>query len=115
MKPNLDNIAVGDGVTILLYSDSHAHTVIKVTKKTILMQRDIVKLLNGFDSGEPDALKFSPGGFAGNARGVQRYEYTRNEDGHIVKATLRKDGSIRVANSKAKVLLGRYEHYDFNF
>jgi hypothetical protein len=57
---------VGDGATTCGWSDRHAGTVIARTAKTMKIQYDKATLLNGPDSGEKDALKFSPGGFVGH-------------------------------------------------
>ncbi len=111
------SFSVGDGATVVLYSDRHAYTVVAVSKsgKTITLQRDKATLLNSAGSGEPDALVFEPGGFAGHTSGVQRWAYEEDEDGKTIKASLRKDGRWRVSKSGERVKPGRHEHYDFNF
>jgi hypothetical protein len=122
---------IGDGVTLCGYSDRDAYTVIATTAKTITIQRDKATLLNGFESGEPDALQFSPGGFVGHTSGTQRYSYERNPEGHILKCHMKKrptliwtkgaDGIYSdVANAdfrqgSSRVSAGRSEYYDFNF
>lgn len=136
MNKNLKHgFKVGDGVTVHGYSDAYAYTVIGVTPATIRIQRDNAKLLNGCNSGEADALKFSPGGFVGHTSGQQRYEYTPNTGGEILVARLQKKPFMRytkgagtdypgaygyVAEPAFKtggntVTAGRSEHYDFNF
>lgn len=129
---------IGKGVTVCGYSDREAFTVIKRTAKTITIQRDKATLLNGYKSGEPDALKFYPGGFHGHTEGVQRYHYERDENGEILVARLRKQPrrvSLTVGEytrdetgnlityklvpdfkvGSKTVIAGRSEHYDFNF
>jgi len=110
---------VGDGATELCWSDAHAYTIIKVSPsgKTIWLQRDKATLLNGFDSGENDALVMHPGGFAGHVEGVQRFKYERDTNEHIRKATLRKDGKFGiVGSSRSNIVIGvRNKHYDYNF
>ena len=121
----------GDGVTLCGYSDRTAYTVIAVTPKSITIQRDKATLLNGFESGEPDALQFSPGGFCGHTRGVQRYSYERDTNGAIVKCRMKKrptliwtkgeDGRYSdvaqadFRSGSSRVVAGRSEYYDFNF
>jgi hypothetical protein len=125
---------IGDGATVHGYSDAHAYTVVAVTRTTITLRRDKATLLNGPDSGEPDALKVTPGGFCCHTDGRQRYAYEADPNGHLVVARLRKaprkcwepknDGSgeyhhvhradFRTAGG-ARVTEGRGEHYDFNF
>ncbi len=130
--------SVGDGATLCGYSDRTAYTVIAVTASTITLQRDKATLLNGRDSGQPDALTFTAGGFVGHTEGVQRYSYERNTSGHIVKAHIgrklkkqslpcgewTKDGQGNLVTHKlvpsikagsSNVIAGRHEHYDFNF
>lgn len=109
---------VGAGATVYGYSDREAYTVIAVAPggRRCTLQRDKATLLNGHNSTEADKLTFSPGGFMGHTSGRQRYSYEADPDGEKITATLRKDGTWRVANSKARVVMGvRNEHYDFNF
>jgi hypothetical protein len=124
---------IGDGVTLCGYSDRSAYTVIAVTAKTITIQRDKATLLNGYESGEKDALQFFPGGFVGHTTGAQRYSYERDENGHVVKCFMRKRPKMvwtpgagengRSADvphadfrqGSSRVIPGRHEHYDFNF
>lgn len=118
---------VGMGVTMNQYSDRHAGTVVKVSDsgKTVLVQRDKATLLNGFNSGEPDALTFSPGGFCGHTEGTQRHSYEPDPNGAITKYTLRtlrggktcyKPAGYRTNSPGGTLTLGeRVEHYDFNF
>jgi len=122
---------IGDGVTLCGYSDRDAYTVIAVTAKSITVQRDKSTLLNGFESGEPDALQFAAGGFFGHTSGTQRYSYERNPEGHILKCRMKKyptliwtkgeDGSYSdvptadFRQGSSRVIAGRSEYYDFNF
>jgi hypothetical protein len=110
---------VGDGATVHGYSDSRSYTVIAVSKggKKITLQRDRVKLLNGADSGEPDALKVYPGGFAAHTEGRQRWDTQPDSNGPVTAATLRKDGHWRQSGctDSGRVSEGRSERYDYNF
>ncbi len=109
---------VGDGVTIYGYSDAYACTVVERKGNTVSVQRDNAELLNGFNSGEPDALKSYPGGFSHHVEGRQRYAYSRNPDGDILKYSRRKNGKwVRVGDSikGQSIGMGRHEHYDYNF
>jgi len=119
---------VGMGATLYCYSDRQAFTVIEVKEngRKLVLQRDRAILLNGHGSGEPDALQFSPGGFAGHTSGTQRYRYERNPDGERLVVTRRKrpnaEGYIyKHVGTPTKqrggtVVLGkRSEYYDFNF
>jgi hypothetical protein len=119
--------AVGEGATYHLWSDAHAYTVERVSAsgKTAWIRRDKATLLNGANSGEPDALKFSPGGFAGHTSGTQRWAYEPDPEGKLMKVTRRvlKSGKViwkqagwRTSSPGGTVSFGhRSEHYDHNF
>ncbi len=106
-------IEIGDGVTLRLYSDCEAYTVIGKTAKTITIQRDKATLDPNF---KPEWIA---GGFAGHCtnQNEQTYTYERNPEGSKVKCywserlgcyTTGGDQSIRISR-------GRHEFYDYNF
>lgn len=106
-------VKVGDGVTVHLYSDAHAYTVVKVTKCTITVQRDKAILDPDF---KPD---FVPGGFSAHCTNQDEQSYTYEPDPNGAIETYRwsnkrnryqggGDGSIIVTK-------GRHEFYDYNF
>lgn len=108
----LKNIEIGEGITINLYSDSHAYTVIKRTKSTITIQRDKATLKPEF---KPE---FIEGGFSCicTNQNEQDYNYKKDKDGHII--TLRwsnKYNTWSTGNHGRSVSLGRHEFYDYNF
>lgn len=108
----LKNIEVGDGITINLYSDSNAYTVIKRTKSTITIQRDKATLKPEF---KPEFVR---GGFSCicTNQNDQDYDYEKNENGRII--TLRwsnKYNTWSTGNYGSNVSLGRHEFYDYNF
>lgn len=107
--------AVGDGVTIMYFSDQHACTVISVAAsgKSFKVRRDRATLLNGPLSGEPDALEVTPGGFCAHTEGKQRYSYEENPEGAEYVMRQRKDGKFHGGGGWAAA--GRHERYDFNF
>lgn len=118
---------VGAAATFVLYTDRTAATVVAVRKngKEVVLRADAAVLLNGFQSGEPDALTFSPGGFCGHTSGTQRHVYVANPEGEeiVVSRRVAKDGSVRwkrVGSSSTSP--GSYAYfgrrsafYDFNF
>jgi hypothetical protein len=110
---------VGDGATVVKYSDRNAGTIVEASAKKVVWQRDTATLLNGPQSGEDDALVFSPGGFVGHTSGTQRYEYAPDPDGVTRVFTLRKNGRWVQAGEPMtggpKLVAGRSEYYDFNF
>ena len=106
-------VEVGDGVTIHLYSDAHAGTVIKKTKTTITVQQDKATIDPNF---KPE---FVAGGFAGHCtnQNEQTYTYERDLNGTVTTYRWSKkynryqgggDGSVTVTK-------GRREFYDYNF
>jgi hypothetical protein len=110
---------VGDGATVYRWSDAQAFTVVKVGKngKTAYLQRDRATLVNGVNSGEPDALVAHAGGFAAHVAGRQRWTYEADPEGLVVRVALRADGTWRTKGPHGEVVrFGvRAEHYDFNF
>lgn len=106
------NAKVGDGVTMNLYSDAHAGTIIKVTKTTVTVQQDRATL-------NPDwKPEITPGGFAGHCtnQDSQTYTYERDENGRTV--TFRWSSKYdQYRNNPAGMTLtrGRHEFYDYNF
>jgi hypothetical protein len=109
---------VGDGVTLHGWSDSDPGTITRVSPngRRIWFRMDSATLLNGVDSGEPDALRFSPGGFVGHTSGTQRWKIEPNPEGAECSATLRKDGSWCLVGGDSRVSVGeRWKHYDYNF
>lgn len=106
-------IEVGDGVTMYLWSDAQACTVIAKTAKTITIQRDKAILDPNF---KPEWV---PGGFSAicTNSAEQEWTYERNPNGEIIKCRWSEkyggwqtgsDGSIKIGR-------GRHEHYDYNF
>lgn len=110
----IDNAKIGDGLTVSLWSDAHAGTIIKRTEKKIWIQRDEATLL--------DKPEFLVGGFAGhctNNRGL-KYSYETDPNGSITLITKRKNGNWKRAGSAmisigGNVYVGRHEYYDYNF
>ena len=101
---------IGDGATILMYSDRRAATVIGISpsEKTIDVQEDNAELLNR------DELKINPGGFSANVQGGQKYKFKPDIYGQIHRARLRKDG--RWYSHGNRIIIGERQHfYDFNF
>lgn len=120
----LDTAKVGDGATYKIHTDTQPMTIISRTAKSVTVQEDKATLLNGFNSGEADALEFSPGGFCGHTSGRQRYTFEPNPEGAISKFTRRvlRDGSVtwkitghRTNSPGCTLRAGRSKHFDYNF
>lgn len=110
----------GDFVTKCYYSDRGVYEVVEVSPsgKTLTVQPVKATLLNAPNSGEKDALHFSPGGFCGHMSGVQRYEYERLERDPKRFSKVRwsaKRGRYQGRGGIPGVIPGAYQHYDYNF
>lgn len=106
-------IEVGDGVTLRLWSDAHACTVIAKTKTTITIQRDKATLSPNF---KPEWIA---GGFAGHCtnQDEQTYTYERDPNGQIYRCRWsEKNGCYQTgSDGSMKITRGRREFYDYNF
>jgi hypothetical protein len=102
---------VNDGATVCHHSDRAACTIIKISPsgQTIWMQEDSA-VLEGWKP------KFVAGGFGGHCvnNNEQRYTCQSNPDGHVHRASLRKDGWFRTTNGE-RVIPGRHHFHDYNF
>lgn len=105
------NVKIGDGVTVNLWSDRHAATIIKVTPKTVTVQRDTAILSPDF---KPEWIT---GGFSAHCtnQNEQSYTYERNEKGEII--TFRWSDKYQTYGTPGNLTLskGRHEFYDYNF
>ncbi len=106
------NVKVGDGVTVQLYSDAHAYTVVKVTKTSVTIQRDKAIKDPNF---KPEIV---PGGFAGHCtnQDKQTYTYERDENGQLETFRYSKKwGRFQQPKAGRYLTPGRHEFYDYNF
>lgn len=104
-------IQIGDGVTVHLWTDSHAATVIKKTAMTVTVRRDKATLDPNF---KPEWI---PGGFAAHCinQENQTYTYEEDPDGKIYTFRWsRKYGSYGTPGN-FQLTKGRREFYDYNF
>jgi hypothetical protein len=103
-----DTPKVGDGATIMGWTDMTPATVIHVSPsgKTVRLQIDKSQLSADW---KPQIL---PGGFSGHCI----YTYERDPAGAIMSVRLRKGGRWMVTNSSNRVKFGvRHKFYDYNF
>jgi hypothetical protein len=116
--------AIGDGVTVSVWTDCDAYTVIKRTATTMTLQEDKATMSPNF---KPE---FVAGGFAGHCinQGDQAYTYEPNLTGSKIKVSLRRwtdeEGNERrlwkkVGTGKfergGNVYPGRNKFHDYNF
>lgn len=106
-----ENIHVGDGITVNLWSDRYAATVIKVTKNSVTVRRDKAILDPGF---KPEWI---PGGFAAHCTNQdnQTYTYRRDKNGQLY--TFHWSSKYQRYGQPGNLTLskGRHEYYDYNF
>jgi hypothetical protein len=103
-------VEVGDGVTVCLYSDRHAGTIIKRTKASITVQYDKATVNPEF---KPEMVA---GGFGGHCtnQNEQTYTYERDLKGTIeIYRWSEKYG--RFQNGDISIINGRRTFYDYNF
>lgn len=120
----ISNLNVGDGVSVSVWTDIDAYTIVKKTPTTITLRADDAVLINR------DNLNFVVGGFLAHCdnQSEQRYEYTSNPDGHEVKISLRrwndeegnerrkwKRSGTRTFEQGGNAYAGRRKFHDFNF
>ena len=106
-----ENAKVGDGVTVHLYTDAHAYTIIRRTKQTLTLRRCKATLVEGWKP------VFIPGGFAGHCINStdQEYTYEEDEDGQVETAHWSGKKHGFYVNRTLYVTPGRREHFDYNF
>ena len=115
---------VGDGVSVSIWTDLDAYTIIKKTATTMTLRRDHAVLANNW---KPE---FIQGGFAGHCvnQADQTYTYSEDPDGAIVKISLRrweddrgderrrwKKSGVGTFEGGGNVYLGRRAFHDYNF
>ena len=105
------NAKVGDGATVVLYTDRYAGTIIKVTPQTITVQRDTAKLVPEF---KPDWI---PGGFSCICTNNedQDYTYERDEQGEVYTFRWSEKHQSYGRPGHLRAIKGRREFYDYNF
>jgi len=117
-------LKVGDGVSVSVWSDVHAYTIIKRTATTMTLRADNAVLLNRSE------LRFVAGGFVAHCENQeeQRYEHTPNPNGCRIKISLRhwndeegnerrrwKQSGVKTFAGGGNVYPGRHSFHDFNF
>lgn len=115
---------IGDGISVSLWSDVDACTIVRKTPTTLTLRVDNANLLNR------DELRFITGGFIAHCENQedQRYEYTPNPDGYEFKITLRrwadeegnerrkwKRTGVNTFEQGGNAYAGRRAFRDFNF
>lgn len=115
---------VGDGVSVSVYTDIDAYTIVKKTPTTLTLRADKAELINR------DELVFHAGGFTTHCENQadQRYSYEADPQGYEIKISLRR-WSDEEGNERRKwkrsgtgtheqggnAYAGRRAFHDFNF
>jgi hypothetical protein len=114
----------GDGITVSVWTEADAYTIVRVTPTRITARMDAAKLSEGW---KPE---FIVGGFAGHCvnQSEQTYDYQPDPNGALVTVTLRRwkdeEGNERRAWKQAgtgtrerggSVRAGRHKFHDYNF
>lgn len=106
-------IEVGDGVTMYLYTDRKAYTVIAKTAKTITIQRDKAIRDPKF---KPEWI---PGGFSAICTNSedQEWTYERDPNGEVERCRWSEKNGRYQTGSDGSIAIGRgrHEYYDYNF
>lgn len=106
-------IEVGDGVTMYLWSDALACTVIAKTAKTITIQRDKAIRDPNFKP------KWIPGGFSAICTNSedQEWSYECDPNGEIIRCRWSEKNGRYQTGSDGSICIGRgrHEYYDYNF
>ena len=125
--PNaFETFKVGDPVSWSAGTDTRCGTVVRLTKTKVFIQEVEATLLNGPNSGEPDALHFAPGGFCGHMSGVQRHSFAEpsGPERAFSRRNLRNGSTVAKQqgtsmsgsmSSWGRLRHGHAAHYDFNF
>jgi hypothetical protein len=105
------SVKVGDGVTVCLYSDRHAGTIVKVTKSTITIRQD--KAIRD-PSFKPEWV---PGGFSAIClnQNDQKWNYEPDEHGTIRTLHWSRKHCRFGTSENPVAIKGRHEYYDYNF
>ena len=120
----ISNLSIGDGVSVCLWTDAEAYTIIAKTAKTITLQQDKATL-------SPDwKPEFTVGGFAGHCvnQNEQTYTYERDPNGHKIKISARswpddeggrrfkwKKQGVATGDLGGNAWVGRRKFHDYNF
>ena len=109
-KERRREIQVGDGCTLVLWTDKEAYTVIRKTKRMRVMQRDKAIKSPEF---KPQWVE---GGFSAVCTNNedQSYTYEQDPDGSIIRAFWSEVNGCYM-HQGCKVINGRHEFYDYNF
>ncbi len=105
------SVKVGDGVTIHLYADSHAGTIVEVTKFTVTIRRDKAILNPDF---KPEFVSGGYGNICVN-QDEQSYTYEPDENGELTTVYWSKKRNKYGRPDCVAISKGRHEFHDYMF
>lgn len=101
---------VGMGATECLWSDRHAVTIVEVTKKYIVTQRDDTKRIDSNGMSESQEYEFTP-----NPEAYKQY-WKKDKKGTYRQAHHNENGRLVFNGHSCHLGIGyRDEYYDFSF
>ena len=104
------NVIVGEGVTVCLYSDRHAYTVVKRTKNKLFIQRDKATLNK---NSKPEIIQGGFVGFMANNNDL-KYDYAQNPEIPVDVAYWSEKRGCFTLNG-CPIVNGRNEYFDYSF
>lgn len=106
-----ESVSIGDGVTVCLYTDREAYTVVNRTARQLILRRCKVKRAESF---KPEWI---PGGFGAICTNNhdQEWEYEEDENGSIVRARWSEKKCGFYVQGCMRCSIGRHEFYDYNW
>ncbi len=106
-----ENVGVGDGITVHLYTDSDVYTVIRRTRTSLTLQEDDAQLDPSF---KPE---FIPGGFAAHCtnQDEQKWTYKPDPNGRVTTAHWSEKNKAFMVERSCKCTYGRHKYFDWNF
>lgn len=101
---------IGMGATECLWSDRHAVTIVEVTKKYIVTQRDEAKRTDKNGMSESQEYEFTP-----NPEAYKQY-WKKDKKGAYRQAHHNENGRLVFSGHSCHLAIGRREEfYDFSF
>lgn len=104
------NVRIGEGVTVCLYSDRHAYTIIRRTRNKLFIQRDTATLKK--DS-KPEMVKGGFTGFVANNDSL-KYDYAQNPENPVDVAYWSEKRGCFTLND-CPIVNGKSEYFDYSF
>lgn len=109
----INNIKVGDHITMLVGTDAYSYTVLGFNKRFVTIQKDYQEI--DIKNWKPEII---PGGFCGHCTNnySQKWIVESNPNGVIDKFSVSGDGFVRsIGSRRNNIILGAFPFRDYNF